>query len=177
MNLIDTPTHTKSHKIRVWSIRERGIHINNSFQATPWSSFTMICYAECFDTLINIFKVFREPLLKALLPFIEHSAFSKEKIGSGPQTKGWTAPCNPDPRSREKHREQQRMHQTVHTRQINSAGTFVLLKSKINWDKWCSLCNTCNRKCMWLQEVPYNCREGSLPHSPFELMQKEKHHM
>jgi len=56
----------------------------------------MICYAECFNTLINIFKVFHEPLLKALLPFIEHSAFYKGKISSAPQTNRWTALFNRD---------------------------------------------------------------------------------
>lgn len=171
MNLIDTPTHAKSHKIRVWSIRERGIHINNSFQATPWSSFTMICYAECFNTLINIFKVFHEPLLKALLPFIELSAFYKGKISSAPQTNRGTAPFNQAARSRGKRRKHQLTHQTFAGL---IAWAFVLLKSKINWNKLCSLCNACNRKGRWPPEICRNCSEESLPHSPFQLTRKGK---
>lgn len=55
----------------------------------------MICYAECFNTLINIFKVFHEPLLKALLPFIEHSAFYKGKISSAPPNQLMNYPLQP----------------------------------------------------------------------------------
>lgn len=164
MNLIDTPTHAKSHKIRVWSIRERGIHINNSFQATPWSSFTMICYAECFNTLINIFKVFHEPLLKALLPFIEHSAFSKGKMSFAPQTNWWAALFSRDFRNGGKYCEGKHTKHFTFTGLIACAS--LLLKSKINWNKLCSLCNTCNQKRRWPQEISRNCSEESLPHSP-----------
>lgn len=129
MNLIDTPTHAKSHKIRVWSIRERGIHINNSFQATPWSSFTMICYAECFNTLINIFKVFHEPLLEALLPFIEHSAFQQGKLRPAPQTQGWAAGLG----VQRKNQDPPKLLRCPHEWGL------LLLKSKTSWNKLHSL--------------------------------------
>lgn len=164
MNLIDTPTHSKPHKIRVWSIRERGIRINNSFQASPWSSFTMICYAECFNTLINIFKVFHEPLLKAL--FAIHWAFCilegkdqfcppKNQLMECPLQAGLAAqmkaPQTPTEAPNISHAPDEQP---------------VLLKSKINWNKWCSLCDTWNRKHRWPQEIACNCSEESLPHSP-----------
>lgn len=62
----------------------------------------MICYAECFNTLINIFKVFHEPHLKALLPSIERSAAQKGQLRPGPpksgaELQGWGAEEEPAP--------------------------------------------------------------------------------